>query len=109
MGMRPQLLSAGVLVIGLGVLFYVLGSLFPQSYVDTTTGQPVTVSAVPFLLTAPLVIGGLLMVLAAPFLKPSELPVKPPEGYKFCVYCSETIPVGAERCTRCNGIQPKVG
>jgi len=86
--MRSQLLVAGAFAVVLGVLFYVLE-------------LPIV-----YLWSFPLIIGGGLMVLFSPFLKESEGPLTPPEGYRFCVFCSTLVALGAERCGHCGGRQP---
>jgi hypothetical protein len=86
---RSQLLTGGVLIVLMGVAFYVLE--LPLVY----------------FWSFPFIIGGGLMALAAPFLPESEGPVKPPEGFKFCVFCSTPIPIAAEKCDHCSGTQPK--
>ncbi len=50
---------------------------------------------------------GLLMVGVSFFVKERQGPIEPPEGYRFCVYCSTPVLLDAERCQRCNGLQPK--
>lgn len=55
----------------------------------------------------PFLIGGGIMMLASLFLSESGGPVKPPEGFRFCVYCSTPVPLDTERCTQCNGVQPR--
>ncbi|MBI3859978.1 MAG: hypothetical protein HY296_07075 [Thaumarchaeota archaeon] len=105
--MRQQLFGAGLLIAGTGILLYVIGSLFPQTYVDTSSGQVVTVPGITPVFSVPFIIGGAVMIAVSPLLKPSELPIPPSEGYKYCVFCSKTIPTGSQRCDRCNGIQPK--
>ena len=57
----------------------------------------------------PFVIGGGLMMLASLFLSETEGPVQPPTGFRFCPYCSTPVPLGAERCPHCNGVQPRDG
>jgi len=47
------------------------------------------------------------MMIASLFLPETEGPVKPPEGFRFCVFCSTPVPVTAERCPHCNGVQPR--
>ncbi|QQG49395.1 MAG: hypothetical protein HY247_03575 [archaeon] len=89
--MRPQLLVGGLLVGLMGASFLVLELPFVYFW------------GIPFL------IGGSLMALASPFLSETHGPVKPPEGYKFCVYCSNQMPAEAERCQHCNGLQPREG
>jgi hypothetical protein len=86
--MRPQLLVAGLLTIGLGGLFYI-------------TALPLVYSW-----TLPFVIGGVLMITASPFLKETEGPVQPPDGYRFCVFCSNPVLLEAARCQHCGGLQP---
>lgn len=73
----------------LGVLFYV------------------TVLPLTFAWSFPFIVGGGVMVVASLFAPESSGPVGPPEGYKFCVFCSTPVPVAAERCPHCNGPQPK--
>ncbi len=86
--MRSQLLFAGAFAVVVGVLFYVLE-------------LPVV-----FAWSIPLIVGGGLMVLLSPFLKESEGPLTPPEGYRFCVFCSTPVALGTERCGHCGGRQP---
>ena len=104
--MRAQLFNAGFLVAGLGALLYLLGLVWPQTYVDINTGMTVTVPAVPLVFSVPFIVAGAGMILASPFLKPSDLPVKPPPGFKFCLFCSTAIPEDAKRCPKCDGVQP---
>lgn len=59
--------------------------------------------------SVPFVIGGLLMMGVSYFLDEGAGPVQPPEGYRFCVFCSTPVLMGADRCTHCNGVQPKEG
>jgi hypothetical protein len=63
----------------------------------------------PFLFfwSIPLVLGGGIMALASFFLSEGEGPITPPPGYRFCVFCTSPVPVDAERCPRCNGLQPR--
>ena len=86
--MRPQLLGAGVLVIILGGVFYVL--------------------AIPlvFFWSVPFAAGGAVMAVLGLALPEGPGPVEPPEGYRFCPFCSSPVKLGAERCDHCNGIQP---
>lgn len=86
--MRSQLLFAGLLVIGLGFVFYV-------------TALPLV-----FFWSFPFVLGGIVMVLASPFVKESEGHVEAPEGTSFCVFCTTPVPLEAERCPHCGGLQP---
>jgi len=89
--MRPELLAGGLFVAFLGVVFYV----FPLPLV--------------FAWSFPLMAGGGLMCVASLFMSESPGPVKPPEGFRFCVYCSNEVPIASERCPNCNGVQPKDG
>jgi hypothetical protein len=88
--MRSQLLVAGVLVMLLGVVFYILQ--IPLVY----------------FWSVPFVAGGGLMAAASPFLKESQGPVEPPEGYRFCIFCGTPVKLEDVRCAHCNGVQPKV-
>ena len=89
--MRPQLFTGGLLVGLMGVLFYAL----PLPLVSFWS--------IPFL------IGGGIMGAASFFLPESPGPVRPPEGFRYCVFCSTPVPIGAERCAHCNGLQPREG
>ncbi len=86
--MRSQLLFAGLMTIGLGALFYV-------------TALPLV-----FSWSLPLLIGGVVMLLASPLLKESEGPVQPLDGYRFCVFCATPVLLDADRCQHCGGLQP---
>ncbi len=86
--MRSQLLVAGAFSVGLGVLLDV-------------TALPV-VSA----WSVPLIVGGGLMAVVSPFIRESEGPIAPPEGHRFCAFCSTPVPLDAERCGHCGGRQP---
>ena len=33
--------------------------------------------------------------------------VEPPQGYRFCPFCTTPVMVGEERCSHCNGLQPE--
>jgi len=87
--MRPQLLVGGLLVAVLGALLFVV--------------------QLPFLYfwSLPLALGGGVMALASFFMSEGEGPVTAPPGYRFCVFCTNPVPIGAERCSRCNGLQPR--
>ena len=85
--MRPQLLVSGILVMLLGAMFYLLQ--IPLVYYWS----------LPFLA------GGALMAAASLFVSESPGPLRPPEGYVFCRFCSGLVPVKAERCPTCNGLQ----
>ena len=89
--MRPQLFIGGLLIALMGVGFYAL----PLPLV--------------YFWSIPFGIGGGIMMLASLFLPESGGPVKPPEGFSFCAYCSAPVPLAAERCPHCNGMQPREG
>jgi energy-coupling factor transporter transmembrane protein EcfT len=88
--MRPQLFAGGVLVVIMGAVFFVLA--VPLAYFWS----------IPFM------IGGVIMILVSFFLPEGEAPLAPPEGYRFCVFCSTPVPLDAERCPHCNGYQPRL-
>ncbi|HXY56452.1 MAG TPA: hypothetical protein VEH01_02450 [Nitrososphaerales archaeon] len=85
--MRPQLLAGGLLVAAMGAGFYALQLPFVYFW------------SVPFLL------GGAVMAAVSVFLPETSGPIQPPEGYRFCPFCSTPVPTGAERCPHCNGVQ----
>lgn len=87
--MRSQLLAGGVLIVLMGVTFFIL--------------------EIPlvFFWSIPFIIGGGLMALAAPFLPESSGPVQPPEGYRFCVFCSTPVLLAQAECDHCGGTQPR--
>jgi len=87
--MRPQLLAGGLLVVAMGAGFYILEIPI------------VDVWSLPFLA------GGALMMVASFFLPESPGPLQPPEGFRFCVFCSTPVPLASDRCPHCNGLQPK--
>ncbi len=41
--------------------------------------------------------------------KEREGAIEPPAGHRFCPFCSTPVPLTAERCPQCNGVQPKDG
>ncbi len=87
--MRPQLFVGGVLVALMGAGFYILQLPFV------------------FFWSIPFAIGGGIMVVASFFLPEGQGPVKPPEGFRFCAYCSTPVPLAADRGPHCNGVQPR--
>ncbi len=87
--MRPQLLIGGLLVALTGVVFY----LVPLPLV--------------YFWSLPFVIGGGVMSLASLIMAEGPGPMMPPEGFRFCVFCSTPVPLASERCPHCNGLQPK--
>ena len=89
MGMRSQLLVGGLFVGLLGVGFYALQLPFVYFW------------SIPF------GVGGVIMILVSFFLPESTGPLKPPEGFRFCVFCSTPVPLTSDRCPHCNGLQPK--
>lgn len=86
--MRPQLFGAGALVVITGVVFYVL--------------------AVPIVFSWSLlfIVGGVVMMGVSLVVSEGTGPVEPPEGYRFCPFCSNLVRLDAKRCDHCNGIQP---
>lgn len=86
--MRPQLLGAGILVMILAAALYLL--------------------EIPlvFYWSIPFAIGGAVMAVLSLLLPESPGPVEPPEGYRFCPYCSTPVKLDAKRCDHCNGILP---
>jgi hypothetical protein len=87
--MRPQLFVGGLLVVLMGVGFYVLQIPFVYFW------------------SLPFGVGGAIMVIASFFLSEGSGKLAPPEGFRFCVFCSTPVPVASERCPQCNGLQPK--
>jgi len=89
--MRSQLLVSGILVMLLGVALYVLQ--MPLAFAWSLV----------------FIAGGGLMAGASLFVAESEGPVTPPEGYRFCRFCSAAVPRQALRCPKCNGLQQTGG
>jgi len=58
-----------------------------------------------FFWSLPFIIGGAIMMVVSFFVAESLGPVQPPEGFRFCPFCSTPVPTGAERCPHCNGLQ----
>ncbi len=87
--MRPQLLVGGLLVALMGAGFYALQ--IPLVY----------------FWSIPFVAGGAIMIVASFFLSESPGPPTPPEGFRFCVFCSTPVPLASDRCPQCDGLQPK--
>ena len=85
--MRSQLLVSGVLIMLMGAAFYFLQ--IPLVYYWSVV----------------FIAGGAIMAAASPFVSDSQGPVQAPEGYRFCRFCSAAVPVQAERCPQCNGLQ----
>ena len=93
--MRVQLLTAGVLIALLGGALFVLDiSLnFLLAYYWSLV----------------FLAGGTLMALAGLFASPGSGPVAPPDGYRFCKFCSAPVPSDVVRCPQCNGVQSEAG
>jgi len=53
----------------------------------------------------PFGIAGVIMAIIGVFLPESSGQVQPPEGYRFCPFCSTAVQIGVERCPHCNGVQ----
>ena len=67
------------------------------------------ISQLPFVFfwSIPFGIAGIIMVVVSLFLPEGEGPVQPPEGFRFCPFCSTPVRLGTERCPHCDGVQPK--
>ena len=87
--MRPQLFFGGLLVALMGLGFFVLALPFAYFW------------SIPF------GAAGVIMMVASYFLPETEGPVSPPEGFRFCPYCTTPVPLSSERCPHCNGVQPR--
>lgn len=87
--MRPQLLVGGLMVAAMGIGFYALQIPFVYFW------------------SLPFVIGGAIMMIMGLFVAESQGPPEPPEGFRFCSFCSTPVPLDAERCSHCNGVQPR--
>jgi len=87
--MRQQLFAGGLMVVIMGIVLYIIQ-------------LPLV-----FFWSLPFMIGGALMMVGSFFASERAGPVEPPEGYKFCVFCSNPVPVDSDRCPRCDGVQPK--
>ena len=88
--MRPQLFAGGLMVAMVGAAFLIL--VVPLAY----------------FWGFPFMVGGALMIAVSFFLPEGEAPLAPPEGYRFCVFCSTPMSVDVERCPHCNGYQPRL-
>jgi hypothetical protein len=89
--MRSQLLVSGILVALFGVALYILQ--IPLAFAWSLV----------------FISGGALMAGASLFVAESEGPVTPPDGYRFCRFCSAAVPLQVLRCPRCNGLQQTGG
>ncbi|MDA4125244.1 MAG: hypothetical protein OK438_07355 [Thaumarchaeota archaeon] len=89
--MRPPLLGSGLLVMATGAAFY-----FLELPIFSVWGFP-------------MVVGGGIMSAVAFWLPEGRGQVRPPDGYRFCVFCTSLVPIGGVRCSHCNGIQPQGG
>ena len=87
--MRPQLLFGGILVALMALGLFVLGLPFA------------------FFWSLPFGVAGVIMIAASFFHGETEGPVQPPDGFRFCPYCSTPVPLSSERCPRCDGVQPR--
>jgi hypothetical protein len=54
-----------------------------------------------------MIAGGMVVVVSGFLLKEVTDRVEPPDGYRFCLFCSTPVVIGAERCGHCNGLQPE--
>ncbi len=55
-----------------------------------------------------LIAGGFVVLVIGFLLEEVTDRVEPPEGHRFCPFCSTPVLIGAERCSHCNGLQPEV-
>jgi hypothetical protein len=62
-----------------------------------------------FFWSIPFAAGGAVMAALSLFLPEGAGPLEPPEGHRFCPYCSKPVPLNAKRCDYCNGVQPSGG
>jgi len=85
--MRPQLLVGGLLIAGMGAGFYLLQ--LPLVY----------------FWSLPFGIAGIIMAIIGFFVAEREGTIQPPEGHKFCPFCSTPVMIGTERCPHCDGVQ----
>lgn len=85
--MRSSLILTGLIIVVLGLALYLLEIPFA------------------YLWSFPFVVGGVVFIVAGSFLKESEGQVEPPEGYRFCPFCSTPVLLTASRCDHCNGLQ----
>ncbi|HUI23753.1 MAG TPA: hypothetical protein VLY82_05105 [Nitrososphaerales archaeon] len=85
--MRSQLLVGGLLIAAMGAGFYLLELPFVYFW------------------SLPFGIAGIIMVIISFFVPENEGSVQPPEGYRFCPFCSTPVMKGTERCPHCNGVQ----
>ncbi|HYC11431.1 MAG TPA: hypothetical protein VEC02_02065 [Nitrososphaerales archaeon] len=89
--MRSQLLVSGILVMLMGLAFYILQIPIAYSW------------SVVF------IAGGAIMAGGSLFVGEKEGPIEAPDGYRFCRFCSATVPLQAARCPKCNGLQQAGG
>jgi len=63
--------------------------------------------ALPFVYfwSLPFLIAGGIMAASGFFASESPGPIQPPEGFRFCPFCSTPVAIGAERCPHCDGAQ----
>jgi hypothetical protein len=87
---RSSLVFSGLLSSGLGLLLYILEVPFGFSW------------------SIPLMVGGLVFMIAGFIVSETEGRIEPPPGYRFCLFCSTPVKLDAKRCEQCNGLQPLV-
>jgi len=85
--MRPQLLVGGLLIAAMGAGFYFLQ-------------LPLV-----FFWSLPFGIAGIFMAIIGVFVPETTGTVQPPEGYRFCPFCSTPVRIGTARCPQCDGVQ----
>ncbi len=62
-----------------------------------------------FYWSLPFMIVGGMMSIASFLLAEGPGPLKAPEGFRFCVFCTTPVPMSSARCPHCNGLQPREG
>jgi len=84
--MRPQLFWGGTIVFLTGAGIYLILLLD---------------------ISIPLAVGGAIMIVASFLLPERTSSITPPDGFRFCVFCSTPVPFDSDRCPHCNGLQPR--
>jgi hypothetical protein len=67
-----------------------------------TAGEPSPLAGWGILTVA----AGIVLAAVGVVAKERTGPIEPPPGYRFCVFCTATMPIDALRCPVCNGVQP---
>jgi hypothetical protein len=98
--MRSSLVVAGLLTFGLGVVIWIVE--LPFAALGDLAFPALNSPSAPFL------VGGVLMIVVGSLIKESTSKIEPPEGYRFCPFCSTPVLIGEKRCDYCGGLQPPV-